>query len=288
MAESRIDGDAPTWTIGPHRPSFFSQLPDIWLRRRLIGFFMRRAIVDLYAQTVLGVAWVFIRPLMVVVAATLVLGGVLGVSTDPVPLLLFSLTSFSAWIVFDRGLVYGTKSIVRNRHILKLFYFPRVIMHVAAMGPALVEGAVVLGCAIIAMAYFAFVVGSWDIRIGWYTLLLVPSVVLLLVLMLGLSMVTSVLNSYARDTQYSIRFANGALLLATPVFYPIAAVPENWRIFLWFNPLTPVMELFRWAIFHVHEPRWEFVAYAVVATLLTTAFGLWIFIKWEATALDAR
>lgn len=288
MAETRIDSEAPTWTIGPHRPSFLSQLPDIWLRRRLIGFFMRRAIVDLYAQTILGVLWIFIRPLVMVAAATLVLGGVLGVSTAPVPLLLFSLTSFAAWMVFDRGLLYGTKSIIRNRHILKLFYFPRVIMHVAAMGPALVEGLVVFGCAMIAMLYFALVVGNWHIPITWHTFLFVPSIVLLLVLMLGLGMVTAVLNSYARDTQYTIRYASGALLFATPVFYPINAVPEKWQIFLWFNPLTAMMELYRWSLFNVHEPRWEFVAYSVAVTLLVATLGLWVFIKWEATALDAR
>jgi lipopolysaccharide transport system permease protein len=283
-----MEGNAPTWTIGPHRPSFIRQLSDIWLRRRLIGFFMRRAIVDLYAQTVLGMTWLFIRPMIMVVGASLVVGGLLGVSTQPVPLLLFTLTSFSAWMVFERGLIYGTKSIVRNRNILKQFYFPRVIMHVAAIGPALVEGAVVFACALVAAGYFAFVAGTWDLHIGWYSFLIIPSIVLLLLLMLGLSMVTSVLNSYARDTQYSIRYFSGAFLFITPVFYPVAAVPEDWHIYLWFNPLTPMMEMFRWAVFHVHEPRWEFVALAVLTTLLTIAFGLWVFVKWEASALDAR
>jgi homopolymeric O-antigen transport system permease protein len=286
--ESRMEGEAPTWTIGPHRPSFLHQIPDIWLRRRLLGFFMRRAIMDLYAQTILGVAWVFIRPLIMVIGATLVVGGVLGVSTRPVPILLFTLTSFSGWMVFERGLVYGTKSIIRNRNILKQFYFPRVIMHVATIGPALVEGGVVLICALVATGYFAFIAGTWELHIGWYSLLVIPSVVLLLLLMLGLSMVTSVLNSYARDTQYSIRYASSALLLATPVFYPVAAVPEKWHIVMWLNPLTPTLEMFRWAMFHVHEPRWEFVALAAGTTLLTFVFGLWVFIKWEASALDAR
>jgi lipopolysaccharide transport system permease protein len=285
--EGRVE-DTPTWTIGPHRPSFLRQVPDIWLRRGLLGFFMRRAIVDLYAQTVLGVAWVVIRPLIMVIGATLVVGGVLGVSTQPVPLLLFTLTSFAAWMVFNRGLVYGTKSIVRNRNILKQFYFPRVIVHVAAIGPALVEGGVVLICALVASGYFAFVTGTYDLHIGWYSLLAIPSILLLLLLMLGLSMVTSVLNSHARDTQYSISYASSALLLATPVFYPVSAVPEEWRIFMWLNPLTPMLEMFRWAMFHVHEPRWEFVALATVTTLLTVAFGLWFFVKWEASALDAR
>lgn len=283
-----MKGDAPTWTIGPHRPGIFHQLADIWLRRRLVGFFMRRAIVDLYAQTILGVAWLFIRPLIMVIGASLVIGGLLGVSTSPVPLLLFTLTSFSAWMVFERGLIYGTKSIVRNRNILKQFYFPRVIMHVATIAPALVEGAVVFGCALIGAGYFAFVAGTWGLHIGWYSLLLIPSILLLLLLMLGLSMVTSVLNSYARDTQYSLRYFTSALLFATPVFYPITAVPEDWRIFMWLNPLAPMMELFRWAVFHVHEPRWDFLALAVVTTLLTVAFGLWFFVKWEASALDAR
>jgi lipopolysaccharide transport system permease protein len=283
-----MEGNAPTWTIGPHRPGFVHQLSDIWLRRRLITFFIRRAIVDLYAQTILGVAWLIIRPAITVIAATLVVGGVLGVSTDPVPLLLFSLMSFSAWMVFERGLIHGTKSIVRNRKILSQFYFPRIIIHVATIGPTLVEGAVVFACALIAMAYFALIPGTWDIRIGWYTLLIIPCILLLLLLMLGLGMVASVLNSYARDTQYSLRYFTGALLFATPVFYPVAAVPEDWRIFMWFNPLTPIMELFRWAIFHVHEPRWDFVALAVATTLLITAFGLWFFVKWESTALDAR
>jgi lipopolysaccharide transport system permease protein len=150
-----------------------------------------------------------------------------------------------------------------------------------------VEGAVVFGCALVAMGYFAWV-GAWGIRIGWYTLLIIPCIVLLLVLMLGLSMVTSVLNSYARDTQYSIRYFSGALLFASPVFYPVSAVPVEWRLFMWFNPVTPMMETFRWAVFHVQEPRWDFVALAVATTLLTATFGLWFFVKWEATALDMR
>jgi homopolymeric O-antigen transport system permease protein len=77
-------------------------------------------------------------------------------------------------------------------------------------------------------------------------------------------------------------------VFATPVFYPVTAVPEKWRIFMWLNPLTPTMEMFRWAVFHVHEPRWDFVALSVVITLVGVAVGLWVFIKWEASALDAR
>jgi lipopolysaccharide transport system permease protein len=283
-----MEGDSPTWTISPHRPGFIRQLPDIWLRRQLIGFFMRRAVLDLHAQTALGIAWLIIRPLIMVAIASLVIGGMLGVSTNPVPLLLFSLTSFSAWMVFERGLVYGTKSIIRNRNILKQFYFPRVIIHLATIAPALVEGLVVFACALIGAGYFAVVAGTWHLHIGWHSLLIIPSILLLLVLMLGLGMITSVLNSYARDMQYTLRYFIAALLLATPVFYPMSAVPERWHLFMWLNPLTPTIEMFRWAVFHVHEPRWDFVALAAVTALTTAAAGLWIFVKWEASGLDAR
>jgi lipopolysaccharide transport system permease protein len=283
-----MEGDTDAWTIGPHRPGIIRQLSDIWRRRRLVAFFMRRAIVELHAQTILGVVWLIIRPGIMVVGATLVVGDVLGVSAGPVPLLLFSLTSFAAWLVFQRGLIYGTKSIVRNRKMLSRFYFPRIIIHVAAIAPALVEGAVVLACALVAMGYFAWIEGAWEFQIGWHTLLVIPCVLLLVLLMLGLTMVTSVLNSYARDTQYSVSYLSAALLLATPVFYPIMAVPEKWRTLMWLNPLSAILELFRWAIFHVDEPRWDFVGLSIVTTLLIAAFGLWFFVKWEVIALDAR
>jgi lipopolysaccharide transport system permease protein len=280
--------EAQSWTVSPHRQSFIKQLPDLWVRRSLFPFFIRRAIVDLYAQTILGVLWLVIRPLIMVIAATLVIGTVLGVSTRPVPQLLFSLMSFAPWIVFQRGLIFGTKSIRRNQRMMRQFYFPRVIMHVASAGPALVQGLIVFACALIAMAYFVLVTHTWEMSLGWYTLLIFPSVALIVVLVLAITMVTSVLNSYARDIQYSIRYVSTLLMIITPVFYPLSAVPEDFQFYMQLNPLTPILEMFRWAVFHVHEPNWSYLALSICSIFLATVFALWFFIRWEASALDQR
>lgn len=280
--------EAQSWTVSPHRQSFIKQLPDLWVRRSLFPFFIRRAIVDLYAQTILGVLWLVIRPLIMVIAATLVIGTMLGVSTQPVPQLLFSLMSFAPWLVFQRGLIFGTKSIRRNQRMMRQFYLPGVIMHVASAGPAVVQGLIVFACALIAMAYFVFVTHTWEVRFGWFTLLVIPSVVLIVVLMLAITMVTSVLNSYARDTQYSIRYVSSLLMFLSPVFYPLKAVPEHLQLYMQLNPLTPILEMFRWAIFHVDEPNWSFLALSICWIFLITVFSLWFFIRWEASALDQR
>jgi lipopolysaccharide transport system permease protein len=282
-----MQGDTDSWEISPHRPSLLRQLPDIWQRRRLFVFLFRRSVVDLYAQTVLGMAWLVIRPGFTVVAFTLALGTVLGVSTAPIPHLLFSLVSFSIWIVFGRGLVYGTRSIQRNSRIMRQFYFPRIMVHIASIGPALAEGLVVTICAVIGLTYFVLI-GTWQLQVGWHTLLVIPALLLLLLLLIGVSAVTAVMNSYVRDTRYAISYASGALMLITPVFYPVTAVPARFQVYMWLNPLTSIMEVFRWAVFHVHEPRWDLVAVGAGACILAFVVGVWVFIKWEASALDSQ
>lgn len=283
-----MQDDTSSWTVSPHPQGFIRQMPDIWARRGLFAFFLQRAILDLYSGTILGWLWLLIRPFITIVAATFVIGTVLGVKTHPVPQLLFSLMSSAPWLMFQRGLIYGTKSIRRNQRIMRQFYFPGIIMHVASAGPALTQGIIVFVCALVAMAYFILVAHVWEMSLGWHTLLIFPSVTLLVVLTLAITMVTSVLNTYARDTQYTMRYASSLLMVVTPVFYPLKAIPPHFQFYMELNPLTPIFELFRWAMFHVDEPNWSFLALSICSIFLITAASLWFFTRWEAAALDQR
>lgn len=276
----------PEWRVRAHGESIGRQVADTWRHRRLIPFFAVNAIRSVYQAAILGFGWLFIRPFIMAAAAVFVMRDVLGVSTDPIPYLLFVLTSFSLWIFFQRGVAWGTKSFQQHKRLMARFSFPALLIHATSLCPGLVEAAVVVLAALSTAFYFVFFSPTgMTIQLGWHTLAVVPAFMLAGLLVLGITSITTVLNNMARDTWYTMRYVLTIWTLATPVYYPRSAVPAPYDEYLLFNPMTPIIELYRWAIFHTEPMRWDALWVACIVVLVILLIGFWTFAKLERRSL---
>lgn len=280
-----VDNDKEAWVVRPHRGTLVGYLGETWRYRRLFPYLTIYAVKNVYGSAILGMGWLFIRPIIMALTATLIVGGLLGVSTAPVPFLLFVLTSLSLWLMFQRSLTWGTKSIQRSGRLMRHFYFPRIIAHVTAIAPVFIEFGIVLFAATLAAIYFS-VSGAYTVDLGLHSFAALLAIAMTLLFAIGITCVTSPLNNIARDVWYTMRYVLVPWSFVTPVYYPRSALPEPWKEYMLLNPMTPVVELYRWAIFHEEPMRWDALGLSGAVILVTLLLGLLFFIKWEPRSLD--
>lgn len=274
------------WVIEPRRPGIASRLAELWRGRTLFGFFARRALAKAYRRTVLGWLWLLIRPLAGVAAATLVFGHVVRVDTGPVPYFLFFLVGTSAWMLFEGSLTWVTRSLEINRKLLKRHYFPRIIVPVATLAPALVEFAIHLALIGGAGLLYAWRAGESHLRAGWPLAAALAAVALQLAIALGMGLFTAIFETKARDVRLVLGYALRPLYLLTPVIYPLKDVPEGWRWLAELNPLAVAVETFRFGILGTGELRAGSLAIFGAVALGALMVGLVFFDRAEASAVD--
>lgn len=274
------------WIIEPRNPGIVAQLKDIWRYRYLFRFFAGRALRKRYARTVLGVAWLFIRPLFPVVIGTLVFGGLLGVNAG-VPFFLYLIVSMAHWQVFGTTLLWSTRSIEINRGMVKRLYFPRLILPIACMSPGLMDLFVFVLTILVAAGYYLYAHGVVYLAPPLQQLWALLAVVLTLWFSLSLGLFTSILGAQTRDMRWTLRYVLNGWMLLTPVVYPITYVPEQYRwIALYLNPVTPFIETFKYGILGVGEVNPLALGIAVTLTGAIFVSGLWFFNRADATSAD--
>jgi lipopolysaccharide transport system permease protein len=282
-----VGNDAETiWVRRPQASTLINYFADVWRYRALFPFLFRHSLNTVYAKSILGIGWLIIRPLILSFAAALVIKGALGLSTAPVPYLLFVLTSLSLWLTIQVSMAWGTKSIQRTRRLIRQFSFPRLIAHVTALAPSVVEFAVVFFAATAAAIYFA-VTGAYVVDLGLHTFAVFIALGMAFLFVLAVTLLTTVLNNMARDTWYGFRYVLTAWSLFTPVYYARSSLPPPWNEYLLLNPITPIMELYRWSFFYSEPMRWDALALSFCVTLILLVLGLWFFVKFEPRLVDA-
>jgi ABC-type polysaccharide/polyol phosphate export permease len=273
------------WIRSPRGRSPSEQLVELWHRRKLFGFVISYGLDRLYSKAHLGIAWLFIRPAIMVGGAVLVVGHVLGVQTAPVPLLLFMLASFAPWLLFQRGILMGTRSFSTYKMLLERFLFPRLMVQIASIASSFLIFILVFAVFLIAAAYF-FVAGIYAMDIGWHSVWVPISVIMMMLLVWGIGFVTAPLNAFAGDTRLTLRYVSTLAMIVSPVFYPVAQLDEKLRSLMWYNPLACIMELYRWGLFHQTEPSWWHIGLSAGIILVIFVSGWWFFSWCEQRALE--
>jgi homopolymeric O-antigen transport system permease protein len=277
---------AEVWRIEPAPPNIWGQVSAFWRYRHLYPALAVRALFNVYRNAMLGIAWVAAQPLAVAVPAVFIVGGVFGVSVAPLPLPLFVLSGLALWTLFRASVQWMTKSINSGRVIFERVYVPALLLLVAAMTPGLFQFAVVFVLVVAAAIYYGPIAGIYSVPVGWHLLGLVPAMLMAVFLAIGLSCFTAILNAFARDTWLTLRYVLSAWLLATPIVYPVDVIPEAYRWIIYLNPLTPTVELFRWALLGFGTVHWPFVALACVEILVVVLGGIWFFAKQQNRLFD--
>jgi len=272
------EAPVPTIIIRPPRKWVPVDFNELWEYRELLYFFTWRDVKLRYKQTGLGIAWAIIQPLFLMVVFSLFFGGLAKIPSDGIPYPLFSLAALLPWTLFAEGMTRSTISMVSNAGIMTKVYFPRLIMPVASIMSPLVDFCFAFGILIMMMAYYGFVP---TINVIFLPLL----VIFAMMTSLAVGLWLSALNVKYRDFQYTVPFLIQIWMFASPVVYPASMVPEQLRFLYALNPMTGVIEGFRWALLGTNPPTLMiFISFVVVIALLVS--GVFYFRRMEQYFAD--
>ncbi|OEK01645.1 ABC transporter permease [Roseivirga sp. 4D4] len=277
----------PDWDtiIEPKSATFDLKIKEIRRYKDLLLLFVRRDLVAQYKQTILGPLWYFIQPILTTLTFTVIFGNVAGLSTDGLPKVLFYLAGVTSWRYFSDSLTKTSETFTKNAQIFGKVYFPRAIMPISTTITNLVTYGVQLVLFFGFYAYFVFVEG-FELRIQ-KELFLFPLLVLIMMLLgLGFGFILSALTTKYRDLKFLITFGVQLLMYGTPVIYPLSSIPEQYKVFILANPMTPIIETFRFIFLGSGQLSYLYLGYATVFALALFILGLAIFNRTEKNFMD--
>jgi lipopolysaccharide transport system permease protein len=277
---------AEMWVIEPRQHGVISRARELWAYRYLWWYFASNTIRDLYRKSVFGWAWLLFRVAGPVGLSSLIFGGVLNVPSQGVPYFLFFLCGTTTWVLFERSLLVVTRSIERNRRLITKVYFPRLILPMAAVAPALLYLTILLIVTIVSVVILHQRNGVWYITISPRLLVSVAAILLSLLFAIAVGLWTSVLQARYRDIRYGLRYFMPFWFYFTPVIYPLEHIPEKWRWVVAINPMVPIVELYKWGTIGQGSvsPRGLATSFALI--MLTLVLGMWFFNREEAASID--
>ena len=284
QAEIQEDQD---WdlVIESKRSLFSVDFKSIWNYRDLLLLLVKRDITSFYKQTVLGPLWFFIQPLITTLTFTVIFGNLAAISTDDLPQPLFYMTGIIAWNYFNDCLV-GISNIFRtNANIFGKVYFPRLVMPLALVVSNLVKFGVQFILLIILILFYIFGFG-FDAPISSALCLIPVFIFLMAILGLAAGMVVSSMTTKYRDLSFLVGFGMTLFMYATPVIYPLSTAPEKYKWLIELNPLTSIMEGFRWVILGTGSFDWTGLLYTALVALVLFVIGLLVFNKVERDFID--
>ncbi len=255
-------------------------LHDLWTYRELIFFMVWRDIKVKYKQTLLGMAWAIIQPVMTMIVFTFVFGKVAKLPTDGIPYPVFSFTGLLPWGLFATALNQGSRSLVMHNNMVTKIYFPRLILPMSAVFAGLVDFFISFIILIGLMIYYK-VTPAWG---QFWTLPLF--LLLALVTALGVALWLSAVNVKYRDVNQALPFITQFWLLATPVAYSFSSLSEKAQLVLSLNPMTGVVNGFRWALLGTDTGPDIMFWISVGISLMIFVTGLFYFRSMEKTFAD--
>ena len=251
---------------------------DLWAHRELLYFLIWRDIKIRYKQTVLGVAWVVLQPLLTTLVFTVFLGVLVRVPSDGIPYPLFAFSGLLLWTFFANALTASSNSIVSNAHLITKVYFPRSIIPIAAVAARLLDFAV-------AFAIFVGMLIYYRVDATWHMLMLPVPLALVMLLALSLGMWSSALNVKYRDVGVMIPLGLQLGMFISPVAYPSSLIPHGWRWLYILNPMAGVIANFRASLFG-QSFDWLALLVSALITLVFLFYSAYAFSRMERSFAD--
>jgi len=281
--------ETPDWTlIITSKSSWFNlDIKELWRYKDLVVLLFRRDLVTLYKQTVLGPMWYLVQPLMTTLMFTVVFGNIAEISTEGQPKILFYLSGYILWSYFADCFKKISDTFITNKNIFGKVYFPRIVMPLSTVLSNLMKFGIQLGMFVSIYIYFLYdgYELQWD-----RSLLLLPVLVLMVgCLSIGLGMIASSLTVKYRDITFLISFGIQLLMYGTPVIYPLSEVTEKYpeyEIFILANPMSAIIESFRYILLKSGSLDFGNLLYSSVATLVILLIGMLIFNRTEKSFID--
>ena len=271
--------------ITPHHKLWSVDFKEIWRYRDLIELFVRRNIVVQYKQTVLGPLWYVIQPVLTVIMNMVVFGGIAKMSTDGIPQALFYMAGNVCWFYFADCLNQTSSTFTVNQSMFGKVYFPRLVVPIATVISNLLRFGIQF-CLFLAIYFYFFLRGA-DVHPNWYVLLTPLLVLMLAGLGLGFGILVSSMTTKYRDLTILFTFIVQLWMYGTPIVYPLSIVPEgNLRMFIMANPMTSIIETFKFATLGQGCFSWLALAYSFVFMCVLLVLGIVVFNKVQRSFMD--
>jgi lipopolysaccharide transport system permease protein len=273
--------------IEPQNSLFELHLKDVWRYRDLLWLLVKRDFVSFYKQTILGPLWFFIQPLFTTIIFTFIFGNLAGLSTDGLPQPLFYMAGITAWNYFADCLTKTSTVFRDNANIFGKVYFPRLIMPLSIVVSNLVRFGVQMLLFFVMIGYYLLQDEMGSLFQPNIYILLFPVLVLLMALLgLGLGLIITALTTKYRDLAFLITFGVQLMMYATTVIYPLSAAPAKYKWLIELNPMTGIIEAFRFGFLGQGEFTINIFGYSVIFTFVSLILGVLIFNKTEKTFVD--
>lgn len=253
---------------------------DIWRYRELFYFLAWRDVLVRYKQTVIGVIWSVLRPLLTMLVFVFVFGKIAKLPSDGIPYPVLVLTGMLPWLFFSGAFSEAANSLISNANIISKVYFPRLIVPLSAVIVSLVDFAISALLLVILMLFFGVTPNEKIIFLPIFTLLLIA-------IAIGAGLWVAALNVKYRDFRYIIPFVTQLGFYVSPVAFSSNLVPEKWRLLYSLNPMVGVIDGFRWSLTNVNAPlHWEGVVLSTLVMLLLVYTGIKYFRSTERSFAD--
>ncbi|MBO5850096.1 MAG: ABC transporter permease [Paludibacteraceae bacterium] len=276
------------WTteIKPKNKLLEVDFKEIWQYRDLCELFIKRDVITQYKQTILGPLWYLIQPLFTTVMYMVVFGGIAQISTDGLPQPLFYLAGICMWQYFADCLTKTSNTFVVNAGMFGKVYFPRLIVPLSTVISNLVRFLIQFSLFLLIYCYYQLFTET-SIQTNWYALLFPALVMLLAGLALGFGILFSSMTTKYRDLQFLLSFFVQLWMYATPIIYPLSTITnEKLRFVMSLNPLTGIVEAFKYGFLGVGEFSWMMLAYSFCFMIVLLAIGIVVFNKVQKSFMD--
>lgn len=270
--------------IKPKKKLLDVDIKGIWKYRDLYRMYVKRDIVTVYKQTILGPLWFLIQPIFTTIMYMFVFGGLAGISTDGAPQPLFYMSGILLWNYFNSAFMVSSNVFTVNANVFGKVYFPRLVVPLSGITSNLIKFGIQLVLFILMYLYY-WAQGA-DLHINW-TLILFPFLVFLIAFhAMSWGLIISALTTKYRDLTQLVTFGIQLFMYATPVIYPLSAAPEKYRDLISLNPLTPIFEAFKYSCMGCGSLDWGGLLYSTVFMCITLFLSVVIFSRVERNFMD--
>ena len=281
-----IQTNKENWTIEikPKKKLLDVDLKGIWRYRDLYYMYVKRDIITVYKQTILGPLWFLIQPILTTIMYMFVFVGLAGISTDGIPQPLFYMSGILLWNYFNAAFMVSSNVFTANASVFGKVYFPRLVVPLSGITSNLIKFGIQLLLFII--IYLYYYIQGVNLSINW-TLLLFPLLILMIALhAMSWGLIISALTTKYRDLTQLVAFGIQLFMYLTPVIYPLSAAPEKYRIFISLNPLTPIFETFKYSCMGSGSLDWIGLGYSFIVLMITLFLSIIIFNRVERNFMD--
>jgi len=276
------------YEITPHQSLFSLRLGEVWRYRDLLFLFVKRDIITVYKQTILGPLWFLIQPVITSIVQFFVFGKLAGIPSDGLPYFLFALAGNTLWFYFSTSFSATSGTFRSNQNLFGKVYFPRVIMPISATISNLFKFGIQFLFFVLTIVYFKY--KGFEIHPNLHILLLPLLLLAMALISLGLGMIISAMTSKYRDLSFLVSFGVQLFMYVTPVVYPASLIlkklPENLKILVYLNPLTGILETFKYAFLGQGAYSVFGLVYSLIFGLSIFFFGLIVFNRIERKFID--